>query len=450
MRVDLRRELEAREAAGRPIQVCLVGAGQMGTDIVSQVSRMQGIRIAAVVDRILDRAVAAYKIADPSAPAPVVCSSAAEAGLAMAEGRPVASADFRAVVGQPEVDVVIDATGVPNVAVQTALMAIAHRKGIVMMSVEADITVGPLLKWYADRVGAVYSLAAGDEPAAIMELYEFCKTLGLEIVAAGKGKNNPLDREATPDQWKAEADRRGLLPEMLVEFVDGSKTEIEMAAVANATGLTIDVRGMHGPKTSLKELAKVFSTRDQGGLLSRSGVVDYAIGAISPGVFVIATTDHPRLKECLVLRDMGHGPNYLFYRPYHLCSMEVPLTCANIAINGLADMAPQDHLVAEVMTFAKCDLEAGRKLDRIGGYCYYGLADTREAARKANALPLGLAQGAVLKRAIKKGEMITLDDVEMPDSILWRLRQLQDAWEAAKIGPEELAKGVRALVPTAH
>lgn len=449
MNARLRRELEAREAAGRPIQVCLVGAGQMGTDIVSQVSRMRGIRIAAVVDRIPERAVAAYKIADPQCPEPVFCTNGKEAGQAIAEGLPVAAADFRAVVAQPEVDVVIDATGVPNVAVQTALMAIAHRKGVVMMSVEADVTVGPLLKWYADRVGAVYSLAAGDEPAAIMELYEFCTTLGLKVVAAGKGKNNPLNREATPDEWRAEAERRGLLPEMLVEFVDGSKTEIEMAAVANATGLTIDVRGMHGPHTTLQDLPKVFSTREQGGLLSKVGVVDYAIGAISPGVFVIATTDHPRLKECLVLRDMGHGPNYLFYRPFHLCSMEVPLTCANIAIFGQADMAPLDRLVVDVMAVAKFDLEAGQKLDRIGGYCYYGIAETREVARQINALPLGLAEGAVLKRPVRKGEVITMTDVEIPDSVLWRARQLQDAWEEGRLSPSALARGVRALVPEA-
>ena len=240
-----------------------------------------------------------------------------------------------------------------------------------MMNVEADITIGPILKRRAEQAGVIYTLAAGNKPAALMELYSFARTLGLEIVAAGKGKNNPLNRDAVPENYEAEARRRGLNPMMLVEFVDGSKTMIEMAAVANAIGLVPDVPNMHGPKTSVPELNQVFRLKQDGGILNRTGIVDYAVGAVAPGVFLIVTTPHPRLRQCLVLRDMGPGPVYTLFRPFHLCSMEVPVTVAMISLYNRATMQPLGQLSAEVTTIAKRDLAAGDLLDGIGGRTHH-------------------------------------------------------------------------------
>ena len=296
------------------------------------------------------------------------------------------------------------------------------------MNVEGDVTIGPILRRKAEAAGVIYSMAAGDEPTALMEFYGFARALGLDIVAGGKGKNNPLNRDATARGVRGRGPRRrGLNPNMLVEFVDGSKTMIEMACFGNATGLTPDVPDMHGPSTSVPELSRIFRLREDGGILSRSGVVDYAVGHVAPGVFLIVSTAHPRLKQCLVLRDMGPGPVYTLFRPFHLCSMEVPLTVAVIAIYGRATMQPRDQLSVEVTTVAKRDLRAGELLEGIGGRTHRAGAMSYTEARVLDALPLGLAKGCRLKQAVAKGTLIVRSMVEpVADSLLHRLRAEQD------------------------
>lgn len=184
-------------------------------------------------------------------------------------------------------------------------------------------------------------------------------------------------------------------PRVVCEFVDGSKTAVEMCSVANATGLVPDVRGMHGPKACRESLHRVFCPRSQGGILSRSGVVDSAIG-VHPGVFVVVTTDQPRLRRGLVQRDMGDGPNYLLFRPYHLCSIEVPLSCARAVIYRESSGHPRPRPSAECIAIAKRDLRPGETLDAIGECCYRGSIEEFEPARAENLLPLGPARGAVL------------------------------------------------------
>ena len=215
--------------------------------------------------------------------------------------------------------------------------------------------------------------------------------------------------------------------QMLIEFVDGSKTMIEMAAVSNATGLVPDVRGMHGPHCNVKDLKTVFSLKSQGGILEKEGVVDFGIGDINPGVFVVVTTDNKQLIDGLSQRDMGFGPNYLLYRPYHLCSCETPITVAQSVLYGESTAHPMDHLTSECITVAKQDLKAGQVLDGIGECCYRGSIDLHSVARAGNMLPLGLAKGATLKCDVKRDEIITYDMVDLPeDSVLLQLRRIQD------------------------
>jgi predicted homoserine dehydrogenase-like protein len=216
-------------------------------------------------------------------------------------------------------------------------------------------------------------------------------------------------------------------PKMLVEFVDGSKTMIEMAAVSNATGLIPDCRGMHGPKCNIKDLTSVFCRKDQGGILEKEGVVDYAIGDVNPGVFVIVTTNHQRLIEGLVQRDMGNGPNYLLFRPYHLCSIETPLTAAQAVLYGESTAHPLSKLTSECITVAKSDLKAGQILDGIGEYCYRASIELADVAKAGRMLPVGLAKGAVLTCDVKRDEVITYDMVKLSEnSVLLQLRKLQD------------------------
>ena len=442
----LAQELEALAAQGQTIRAGLIGAGQMGTDMVAQVALMPSTQIVIVADIVLERAIKAYEIAGYAPQRVSTAHSLEEANRALLVGQFVATDDYRLVTDSTQVQAVIEATGSPEAGARATLRAIHQRKHLVNMSVEMDITIGPLVNWYARQHDVVYTLAAGDEPAALYELYDFATALGLTVVAAGKGKNNPLDRAATPDSLAQEAARRGLTPEMLVEFVDGSKTMIEMAAVANATGLMPDVRGMHGPKAKMKELGSVFALKEQGGILGQRGVVDYCIGDLAPGVFLVFTTASPRLKQCLVLRDMGYGPNYVLLRPYHLCSMEVPLSVAQAVVRRKPTMAPGKRLVAEVFAVAKVELAPGTRLERIGGRTHYGLIERAEVAAGLRALPLGIAQGAVVRRKIAQGEVITCDDVQLPaDSLVVTLRRLQEAWMAGQIQEDALKARLDAL-----
>jgi predicted homoserine dehydrogenase-like protein len=421
MHEDLQRR------AQNPIRFAIVGAGQMGVDMVSQVTRMQGIEVTAVADIDLPRAASAYEIAGVPPDQVVHARNTAAANDAVRAGKHVITDDASLIAGIDAVESVVDATGHPEAGARIALQTIESGKNLVMMNVEADVTIGPVLRRRAEKAGVIYSMAAGDEPTALMELYSFARSLGLEIIAGGKGKNNPLNRDAVPEQYEAEARRRNLNPMMLVEFVDGSKTMIEMACFANSTGLVPDVPNMHGPDTSVPELNKVFRLQADGGILTKKGVVDYAVGKVAPGVFLIVGTDHPRLRQCLVLRDMGQGPVYTLFRPFHLCSMEVPLTVATIGLYKRPTMQPLDQLAAEVTTIAKRDLSPGELLEGIGGRTHHAGCMVYRKARELAALPIGLAKGCKVREPIRKGTLITAAMVEpVRDSLLFELRAEQD------------------------
>lgn len=416
------------EEAGTPIHVALIGAGQMGKDIVAQISDMKGMVCDIVVDINTDIALKAYSYSKYQSEI-VITNSVAEAEKAIANGKRVASTNYKVAVAVHQIQSVIDATGSPEMGARITTECIFYKKHIVMMNVECDITIGPILRKLCEQAGIVYSLTAGDEPGSIVEVYRFAKALGFDVVAAGKGKNNPLDIYANPGQeeWINKAAKRNMNPRMLLEFVDGSKTMIEMCAVSNATGLKPDIRGMHGPKCNVKDLAKVFSLKEQGGILEHTGIVDYGIGDINPGVFIIVTTKNQRIIDGLVQRDMGTGPNYLLYRPYHLCSIETPLTAAQAVIYGESTAHPMDYLISECITIAKKDLKAGEKLDAIGEYCYRASVEHADIAKAGNMLPVGLAKGAVLKVNVPKDDVITYDMVELNNnSVLLQLRRLQD------------------------
>ena len=438
--IGLNYELQERARRGEPVRIGLVGAGQMGVDVIAETTMMQGVEVVAAADIQPARACDGYKTARVTRNV-VEARTPDDADRAVAAGNRVYSGDWRVVADMRRIDVVLEATGVPDVSAAAALRTIRNGRHLAMMSVETDITVGPILHWYARQKGVLYALAAGDEPAACKELWDFAASLGFTVVAAGKGKNNPLDRHAMPtdEKWAKEAARRHLNPNMLVEFVDGSKTMIEMAAVSNATGLVPDVRGMHGPETHRDKLHQTFALREHGGVLNRVGVVDYGVGHVAPGVFLVVTTEHPRLRQALVYRDMGNGPYYTLFRPYHLCSIEVPLTCAMLAIRGVSNMFPLDRLVSEVFAVAKQDLKDGDVLDGIGGCTFYASIDTFDTARREGLLPIGLAKHARLKRPVRADTPITYDDVVLhePSTVL-TLRRLQDAWMAGQARESEL------------
>lgn len=424
----LARDLDERGKSGKPIRIGLIGSGEMGTDIVTRVAHMSGIEIGAISELNLPAASRAVDIAFQETGHAREVSNASAMTAAMEAGKVAVTNDASLVINNDLIDVVIDATGVPAVGAEIGLRAMEHGKHLVMMNVEADVTIGCYLKQQADRLGVVYSVGAGDEPSSCMELIEFASALGLTIVSAGKGKNNPLNHDAMPDDYREEAIRRNMNPRMLVEFVDGSKTMVEMCAIANATGLVPDVPGMHGPKTHRDDLVKVLIPREDGGLLLKKGVVDYTIGkGVAPGVFVIVEATHPRIIERMDDLHIGHGPYYSLFRPYHLTSLEVPLTAARIVLFGKPDMVPLPRPVAEVCAVAKRDLAAGETFDAIGETCYRSWTMTVGEARAQHAVPVGLLEGGKVLKPVRKGELLTADNAA-PDQMtrLFALRRLQD------------------------
>lgn len=425
----LAKDLAARAETGRPIRIGLVGAGEMGTDIVSRVAHMQGIEIGAISELKAGAARKSVEIAYGNADLVREVSTADAANAAMEDRRIAVTDNVDALLESGLIDVVVDATGVPSVGAEIGLRAMERGKHLVMMNVEADVTIGAYLRAEAERLGVVYSLGAGDEPSSCMELIEFVSAMGHRIVSAGKGKNNPLNIDATPDVYLEEAVRRHMNPRMLVEFVDGSKTMVEMAAIANATGLTPDNPGMHGPACSREELNSVLVPQSAGGVLSSGeGRVDYTIGkGVAPGVFVVAEMDHPRVRERMEDLKMGKGPYFTFFRPYHLTSLEVPLTCARVALYGKADMVPMPVPVAEVCAVAKKDMAVGESLDQIGEYCYRAWIMTAPEARSAGAIPCGLLAGSKVTAPIRKGDLITRANAAVPvNSKIALLRARQD------------------------
>jgi predicted homoserine dehydrogenase-like protein len=425
-------ELTARAKDRGPIVVGLAGAGQMGTDIVVQVGLMPGMRIGAISEHRLPRAIDAALMAGWDKGDIVETGTASGIDRAIEMGKIAVTQDLEALAAAGRIDVVIDATGNPNVGATFALAAMRHRKHVVMLNVEADITIGRALKAEAAKAGVVYTGAAGDEPAATLELIGFVQSLGFTIVAAGKGKNNPLKFDATPDQYEAEARERNMNARMLVEFVDGSKTMIEMVAVANATGLVPDKPGMHGPAATREELASVLCPISHGGVLSRKGVVDYSIGkGVAPGVFVIVEGKHPRITERLADLKVGKGPFFSLLRPYHLTSLETPLSAARAVVHGTSDLQPLDHPVAEAVAVAKRDLAPGQSLGMIGEYDYRAWAMTWAEARKGRAVPIGLVERAKVVRPIKAGEALTYDNIAIDEtmtiSVMRRALDIADA-----------------------
>jgi predicted homoserine dehydrogenase-like protein len=425
----LAKDLAARAKTGRPIRIGLVGSGEMGTDIVARVAHMPGIEIGAISELNLPNAKKAVRIAYGADDRTVETGSTDALNAAMEDGKVAVTSDVSTIIDSGLIDVVVDATGVPAVGAEIGLAAMEHGKHLVMMNVEADVTIGAFLRAEAERLGVIYSLGAGDEPSSCMELIEFVTAMGHRVVSAGKGTNNPLNIDATPDAYMAEAQRRNMNPRMLVEFVDGSKTMVEMAAIANATGLIPDKPGMHGPAATKEELSKVLVPASAGGVLSDVGRVDYTIGkGVAPGVFVVAEMDHPRIRERMEDLKMGEGPYFTFFRPYHLTSLEVPLTCARVVLYGKADMVPMARPVAEVCAVAKRDLQPGETLDQIGEYCYRAWIMTVEEARDADAIPCGLLQGAKVTTPIAKGQLITRQNAAVPaNSRIAALRARQDA-----------------------
>ena len=414
--MNFTEELIKREKElGRPVRVGLAGAGQMGSGLAAQIGKIPGMELVACADIDLARAENALRLAGIEK---IGHNKDATSYIESGQGGVV---DNAKALAELPVDIVYEATGVPWVGAEVADACIDAKKHILMLNVETDVTIGKYLANKANANGVIYSVANGDEPVACKELYDFSVDLGFEIVCVGKGKNNPLDQTANPDTCLEKATKKKMNPKMLASFEDGSKTMIEMAALANAIGLPPDKVGMNGPISEVKDLNKTLIPIEDGGVLNGVGRVDYAFGP-APGVFSIVKSDNPTVIDEMAYLSMGQGPYYTFYRPYHLASIEAPRSVGMAIINNEPGLQPTTW-IAEVIGHAKKDLSVGDKIDGIGGYCSYGVTYPVEDSKEF--VPLGLLEGAIVTKNIKKGEPIAKTAVQLPDNLINSLRKLQ-------------------------
>ncbi|MEU0463471.1 SAF domain-containing protein [Amycolatopsis sp. NPDC006131] len=413
--------LRARERElGRPVRIGLVGAGQMGLGFVVQAARIDGMEVAAIADIAPERGVRAFERAGRAD-----VRTGGDLAAAVKLGQAVVVDDALALTRLP-VDVIVDASGVPEVGARVAFAGLLAGKDIALLNVECDVTVGLLLSKMATGLGRVYTVCRGDEPVECKALVDYARDIGFTVVCAGKGKNNPLDPAATPDSVAAEAAAKGMNPHMLASFVDGSKTMIEMAALANGVDLKVSRRGMTGPYSTVDDLNRIFRPESDGGQLPEAGVVDYCTGPVAPGVFVVGHSDDPVVVEEMAYLGMGPGPYYTFYRPYHLASVEAPLSVAQAVLDRTPSLAPVAWN-AEVLAVAKRDLAKGELVDGIGGETVYGVTDSAQAARAGGHVPLGLVSGARVLRDVPAGTVLTAADVAVDETTtIASLRRLQD------------------------
>ncbi|WP_342047920.1 NAD(P)H-dependent oxidoreductase [Bacillus sp. OTU530] len=411
--MSIYQQLLERERANEPIKVGVIGAGQMGFGMIAQISSIPGMSVTGISDINVE---AAQRAAD------YYNSKAAK------KEQIIVTNDFRQVIQSSNVEVIVDATGVPEVGANISLEALRSKKHLVLLNVEVDITIGSIMHQLFDNAGLVYTGSAGDEPAATLELFEFAKTMGMEVLVAGKGKNNKLRTTANPDTAKEEAMRNKMSPKMLAAFQDGTKTMAEMNLLSNAIGFVPDVVGMHGIAGDLDSVVKDLDLKENGGVLSQFGVVEYVDG-LAPGVFVIVKGQNEGVAhELNYLLKKGERDHHILYRPYHLASLETPITIAKAVLQHESSIHPLGAPISETVTVAKRDIKAGETLDGIGGYSVRGVLETHQDMKRNGHIPIGLISGNVVaKKDIRQGQFLTTDDVELDtNTTVWKLRALQD------------------------
>jgi predicted homoserine dehydrogenase-like protein len=421
------RALAARAEAGNPVKVGMIGAGFMGRGIANQIANsVPGMELVAISNRNLDAAKRAYS--EAGIENFKVANTVTELEDAIANGGYAVTEDAMLLCRAEGIDALIEVTGAVEFGAHVIMEAIAHRKHVIMMNAELDGTVGAILKVYADKAGVILTACDGDQPGVQMNLYRFVKSIGLTPLLCGniKGLQDPYRNPTTQEAF---AKRWGQKAHMVTSFADGTKISFEQAIVANATGMKVAKRGMLGYNFDghVDEMTKMYDV-DQ--LKELGGIVDYVVGAKpGPGVFVFGTHDDPKQQHYLNLYKLGEGPLYSFYTPYHLCHFEVPLSVARAVLFQDYVLSPLGAPIVDVVTTAKIDLKAGETLDGIGYYMTYGQCENSHVVQEQNLLPMGLAEGCRLKRDIPKDQVLTYDDVELPEGRLCdQLRAEQNAY----------------------
>jgi predicted homoserine dehydrogenase-like protein len=422
------KALEKRQQEGNPIRVGMVGAGYMGRGIALQIQKyVKGMKLVAISNRTPSKAERAYRQAGAETIKPVETVSQLEETIAQNK---FAITDDPILLCEAEsIDALIEVTGTIEYSAHVVMKAIKNNKHVILMNAELDATIGPILKVYADRSGVIITTSDGDQPGVIMNLYRYVNAIGFKPVLAGnmKGLQDPY---RTPETQKGYAEKYKQKPQMVTSFADGTKISMEMAVVANATGLRAGKRGMYGPRCEHVNDAVNLFPMDK---MLNGGFVDYILGAEpAPGVFVLGYNEDPIQQQYMNYYKMGDGPLYAFYTPYHICHFETPITVARAVLFKDAAATPIGNSVCDVITVAKRDLKAGEVLDGNGGFTCYGMLENSDVCRAESLLPMGLSEGCRLKSDVKRDLAITYLDVDLPPGRLCdKLRAEQDSYFSA-------------------
>jgi predicted homoserine dehydrogenase-like protein len=403
---------EALRRLARPVRVGVIGAGAMGKGVVYQCAITPGVECVALADIDVGKGLACCDVADRSpilAPSPSALQDAAGSGqLGVCEdGSWVSQCDA--------VDVVVECSSAIVEAAQFVLAALERGKTVVLVNAEVDLAFGPLFSSIARSRGVVCTSADGDQHGVIKRLVDDLTLWGFDLAMAGNIKGF-LNREADPENTRPEADKRKLDYRMCTAYTDGPKLSVEMALLANALGLRADVPGMHGPRAD--HVYQALELFDLDALRSGGAVVDYVLGAQPDGgVFAIGHCEHPYQRDMMAYYKMGPGPYYVFYRPYHLCHIELMAGLVAAHLDGEALLEPAAGFRTDVYAWAKRDLKAGEVLDGVGGFTCYGMIENCDGPWLKGHLPICLSEGLRVKRDIPKDAPIALRDVAYDPSI---------------------------------
>jgi predicted homoserine dehydrogenase-like protein len=426
--MSLIEKLKARAAENRPVRVAIIGAGKFGSMYLSQVPRTPGIHLVAVVDLSPSRAKESLTRVgwEESRFSATSLQDAAKSGATFVTD------DAEKTISSDYVDIVIDSTGSPAAGIRHALLCIEHRKHIIMVNVEADVLAGPLLARKAAEAGVIYSMASGDQPALIAEMVDWSQTIGLDVVCAGKGtKYLPIYHQSTPDTvWghygfsKEQVAGGDFNPQMFNSFLDGTKSALEMAAVANGCGLNPPTDGLMFPPCGVDDLPHILRPISDGGILPQKGTVEVVSSVeldgrpvfrdLRWGVYVVFEAPSKYVMDCFSqygLKTDSTGKYAAMYKPYHLIGLELGISVASIAVRGEATGATGEWR-GDVAATAKRNLKKGEKLDGEGGFTVYGKLMRTADSLKLGALPIGLAHNMVLNKDIPAGKPVCWSDVD--------------------------------------
>jgi predicted homoserine dehydrogenase-like protein len=432
--MNLTHLLNARRVAGKPVRVALIGAGKFGSMFLSQVPHTRGLEVPVIVDLDPERAREACRTVGWDADRIAATSFVTDGAKAIGGN----------------VEVVVEATGNPAVGIRHARAAIAAGKHIVMVNVEADVLAGPLLAEEARKAGVVYSLAYGDQPALTAEIVDWARATGFRVVAAGKGtKYLPAYHDVTPEGvWghygltAGEAQSAGMNPQMFNSFLDGTKSAIEMAAIANACTLDVPSDGLLFPPCGVDDLPHIMRPKEKGGVLEKSGVVEVVSSLerdgrpvfrdLRWGVYAVLEAPNDYAADCFKqygLKTDASGRYAAMYKPYHLIGLELNISILSAALRGEPTGQPHGFR-GDAVAVAKRDLRAGETLDGEGGYTVWGKLLPATASLATGALPIGLAHRWKLKNSVPHGAVVRWSDVEIDanDDTVKTRRAMEEAF----------------------